>query len=143
MHSPGVRTVIARLAGDRLAEQPPLRRRVKRIGVEAQVAQMVGELGRAVRAEDLPRLDAPHGLDELVVVGVVRERQRMIDAQAILRALRPRPNRYRDRNRSAQIRQAKLLRSPRQRDDGVAVERPTVEYSRSRPDRRRTPRRCG
>ena len=85
-----------------MSEQSPLERGLKRIGVEAQVAEMVGELRRAVRAEDLARLDAAHRFDQLVVIGVVGERQRMIDAQAILRARVGGPTGDGDRDRAAQ-----------------------------------------
>ena len=50
------------------------------VGVESQVAEMVGKLWRTMRAENLTWLDSPHGFDELIVIGVVGQRQRVIDA---------------------------------------------------------------
>src|SRR6185312_10608927 len=68
----------------RLAKQAALGGRVERVGVEAQVAEMVGELRRTMRAENLTRLDSPHSFDELIVISVVGQRQSVIDAQAVL-----------------------------------------------------------
>ena len=52
-------------------EQAALGGGLERVGVEAQVAEVVGELWWAVGAENFSRLDSPYGFDELIVIGVV------------------------------------------------------------------------
>ena len=68
------------------SEQHLLRSWRERKGVEAEVAEVVDEFDGAVRAVDLAGLDAVDGFEELVVVGVVGERQRVVDVPAVLGA---------------------------------------------------------
>jgi hypothetical protein len=53
------------------AKQPALRRRVERVRVKTQVAEMIGEFGWTVRAEHLSRFNPAHGFYELIVIGVI------------------------------------------------------------------------
>src|SRR5437763_1610352 len=99
---------------------------MERIGVEAQIAEMIGELGRPMRAKYFSRLDSPDGFDELIVIRMVRQRQRMVNTKAILRGFVLRPTRDGDRNRFAEPRQAELAGRSWQCDDCVTVEWLTV-----------------
>src|SRR4051795_7885040 len=59
----------------RLAEEAALGWGVEGVGVEASVAEVVGEFGWAVGAKDFAGLDALDGFDELVKIGVIGKRQ--------------------------------------------------------------------
>ena len=88
---------------------------------------MIGEFGRAVRAVHFAWLNSPHSFNQLIVIRMIGQRQRVIDPQAILSIFVHRPTRDRDGNRFAQPRQPEFAGGPRQRDDDVAVKRLAVE----------------
>ena len=100
---------------------------MERVGVEAEVAKVVGEFGRAVGAEDFARLDAADGFDELVVIGVIGEGQRVVDAEAVLGVGVGGPAGDGDRDGGAEAGEAEFFRRAREGNDGVAAEWATVE----------------
>src|SRR4051794_8313437 len=87
---------------------------------------MIGKLRRAVRAKYFARLNASHGFNQLIIIGVVRQWQRMIDAEAILCGLVFRPTGDGDRYRFSKPRQPKRAGGSGQRNDRVTVERLAV-----------------
>ena len=92
--------------------------------VEAKVAEVVDEFDRTVRAMNLAGLDAADGFDELVEIGVVGERQRVVDAPAIFGARVDGPAGAGDRDGAAEARETEVVHAARQRDDcgGLRVE---------------------
>src|SRR3954463_5007714 len=95
---------------------------MERVSVKAQIAEVVGKLGRPVRAKYFAWLDSPHCFDELIVIGMIRKRQRMIHTKTILPGFVLGPTRDRDRSRFAQPRQAEFARRSWQRNDGMTVQ---------------------
>ena len=73
------------------SEQPPLHGSAEQAGVVAGIAKAIDKTLRAVRAIDHPRPNAADRLEQLVVVGVVRKRQSVIDPEPVLRSRVNRP----------------------------------------------------
>jgi hypothetical protein len=61
-------------------KQPPLRRLLKRIRVETQIAQMLRKLRGPMRAKNLLRLDPPHRFHQLIKISVVEKSGRIADS---------------------------------------------------------------
>jgi hypothetical protein len=82
-----------------------------------QVAEQIDEFDGAVGAVNLLRFDALDGFQQLVVVGVVGEWQRVVDLPAVLRSWVDGPAGAGDRNGAAEAGEAEGIHAAREGDD--------------------------
>ena len=84
-------------------EKPSLKRTSQGKGVVSGLAQPVDEALRTVRAVDFRRIDPPDGLKQLVIIGVIRYRYRVIDTQSVAGRVIHRPTGHGERHRTGKL----------------------------------------